>query len=1040
MQKLILTLIFCFIFGSFVIAQNIDVKGTVRSSKDSSVLQGVSILIKGVPHGTISNTTGEYSISCPANAVLVFTSMGYTSREIPVNGGTQIDVLLTPATENQLGDVVVTTALGIKKEQKSLGYAVQEVKGETMAKSKEPTPMGALVGKVAGLDIQNTTDLFENPSISLRGVTPLIVIDGIPDPSADPYKINADDIESITVLKGTAAGALYGSIGINGAILYTTKKGHRGSLQVEANSSNLFETGFTRIPQVQTEYGDGNFGQYAYVDGSGGGTEGGGWIWGPKLNQKDASTPSGYWETTQYNSPVNADGSLQPLPWIARGKNNLKNFFQTGVLTSNSISATIGSDKGSFRISAADVYQKGIDPNTSLNNVTFSVGGNYALTDKLTVDTKLTFNRQFSNNYPSTGYGQANVLYNLVLWMGADVDVRDLKNYWMLGKEGLQQRNYNLSWYNNPWFVMYQNLNGYRKDNTYGEATLTYQFNKDWSLKFRNGFNEYAVDQDNKEPYSFIGGNNSAETGDYWIKNENYFDINTDLILTYNHTFNKNWILNVTAGAANHYTNYKSAYTITDGLTIPGFYNLANSAGPLTATNTLNETRIASVYAMADLQAMKFLYFSFTGRRDQTSTLPLAHNAYFYPSAGVSAVLSDAFKLPELISFWKLRASWAQVNSGTIGSGNNPYVFLTTYGTANKWNGTPALSWPSTIYSPSLIPNTTLSGEYGTTIGLLKNRINIDATYFRNLLKNQFAPIIPSQASGYTGIEVNANEYLRKGWEFVVSGTPVKNRDFSWNTTVNFSNNHEWLHKSTLRSDHYLASGGVFYKEGQRMDAVWIDNSQTPDGKAIYYSNGFESYDPVYHVLGYSDPKWLYGWQNAFAYKNFSLSFQFDGRIGGLIYSSTNQKMWWGGTAKGTVTKYRDDANAGNATYVGPGVVVASGDVSYDQYGNITSDTRTYSPNTTAVNYISFMQSTSGDMLNNYFYYSGTYLKLRNVVLTYNLPKKLIKGIFKEASVSVLANNLFILAKIPNVDPDAESDNLQTPSIRSMGFNLDIKF
>jgi len=1030
---------FYLVFCSFAVAQNIEIKGTVRSSKDSSVLQGTSVTIKGAPGGSIANTVGAYSISCPANAILVFTSLGYISKEVAVGGKTQIDVSLVPATDNQLGDIVVTTALGIKKEQKSLGYAIQEVKGASMEKVKSPTAMGALVGKVAGLDIANTTDLFQNPSISLRGETPLIVIDGIPDPSADPYKINADDIESITVLKGTAAGALYGSIGQHGAILYTTKKGSRGKLSVEANSSTMFQTGYTVIPEVQTEYGDGNQGVYAYVDGSGGGTEGGGWIWGPKLDQKDPNTPSGYYETTQYNSPVDPKtGGLVPLPWISRGKNNIKNFFQAGLLSTNSISASVGGDKGSFRVSASHIYQKGLVPNTSVNNSTFSIGGNYALTSKLNADTRLTFNREYSNNYPTVGYGPQNILYNLILWIGADVDIRDLKNYWVPGKEGLQQRNYNLSWYNNPYFVAYQLLNGYRKDNTYGQITFNYQFNKDLSLKFRNGFNEYAVDKDYKEPNSYIAYSYISQ-GNYSVTKENYFDIASDLILTYNHTFSKNLNINVTAGASNTYTNYKSDYVTTDGLTIPGFYNLANSTNPLKATNTLQERRITSFYGMADIEALNFLYFSFTGRRDQTSTLPLAHDAYFYPSAGISAVLSDAVKLPDVISFLKLRASWAKVNSGVINS-SDPYAFLTTYGIGSKWNNVPSLTWPSTYNSPDLIPNTTISGEYGAVIGFLKNRINIDATYFRNLLKNNFGYIYPSQASGYSNIQVNADRYVRKGWEFVVSGTPVKTSHFSWETGFNFSNNHTWLQKSTLTTDGYLTINGNSVKEGQRIDGTYIDQSQTPDGTPIYDANGFEAYDPYNHLIGYSDPKWIYGWQNTFTYKNISLSLSFDGRLGGLIYSSTNQKMWWGGTALGTVNKYRDDANAGNATYVAPGVVIASGDVTYNNHGNILTDTRTYSPNTTAVNYISFMQSTSGDMLNHYFYYSGTYLKLRELSLTYNLPKEWIKGIFKEASVSIIGNNLFLWAKIPNVDPDAEGDNLQTPSVRSMGVNLNIKF
>ncbi|HTI12829.1 MAG TPA: SusC/RagA family TonB-linked outer membrane protein [Puia sp.] len=1024
--------------------QTTKITGSVRSAIDSSALAGASVVVKGSPGGTATNLDGDFSISAPHNAILIFSAAGYSPQEMPLAGRARLTIFLQPGEKNQLNEVVVTTALGIKKQQKTLGYSIQEVSGETMAKTKTPTALGALTGKVAGLNVSNTTDLFQNPAITLRGKTPLIVIDGIPDPDADPYKLNADDVESVSVLKGTAAGALYGALGVNGAILYTTKKGRKGKLVVEVNSSTMLQTGYTVVPKVQTLYGDGDQGKYAYVDGSGNGTEGGGWIWGPKLDQRDPTTPSGFYETTQYNSPVDpVTGDLKPLPWVSRGKDNIKNFFRTGLLSTNSVSASIGSDKGSFRVSASHIYQKGVVPNTGVNNTSFTVGGNYALSRKLSVETKLTFNREYSNNYPTVGYGPPNILYNLLLWIGPDIDIRDLKNYWVKGQEGLQQRNYNLSWYNNPYFVANELLNGYRKNNSFGQVTFDYQLIKDLKIKFRNGFNQYSINQDLKEPNSYIAYDYISK-GNYNVTNSNYIDINSDVILTYNHRFSDNLTLNVTAGGANAYRNFKSVYVTTDGLTIPGFYSLTNTINPLKGTSTLQERRTSSAYGMVDVEALRFLYFSFTGRYDKTSTLPVKNNAYFYPSAGISAVLSDVLRLPEPISFLKLRGSWAKVNTGFV-SADDPYAHLGVYGIGNKWNNIPSLVWPTTFISPNLIPETTNSGEYGVVLGLLRNRINIDATWFRNRDYNNYGYAPQSQASGYSSIYTNEDVYLRKGWEFVISGTPIKDRNFKWDMTVNFSNSHQWLKKATHSPDGYQTvsnkySGSHLAKEGDRTDAIFTWDSRTPDGKAIYYSNGMQATDPYARFFGYGAPDWIYGWQNTFTYKNISLSFSFDGRLGGLIYSTTNQKMWWGGTAPGTVTKYRDDANAGNSTYVGPGVVVASGEATYDSHGNITSDTRKYTPNTTAVNYISFMQTTSGGMLNNYFYYKGTYLKMRELVLTYTLPARQLKGVFSSASVSLIANNLFILSKLPNVDPDAEADNLQTPSMRSVGINFNLKF
>jgi TonB-linked SusC/RagA family outer membrane protein len=1012
------------------------VTGVVHSLNDSSVLNSVSVMVKGTSRGTTTNTAGTYTIAAGSNDVLVFSLLGHVTQEVPVNGQTSIDIYMKPGGD-QLSEVVVTTALGIKKQQKSLGYAVQEVSGETMAKTKAPTAIGGLTGKVAGLNIKNTTDLFQNPSISLRGVTPLIVIDGIPDPNADPYKLNADDIESMTVLKGTAAGALYGSLGVNGAILFNTKKGRKGKLAVEINSSTMFQTGFTKVPKVQTTYGNGDAGKYAYIDGSGDGTEGSGWIWGPKLDQKDANTPSGYYETPQYNSPVDpATGKLVPLPYISRGKDNIKNFFRTGILSTNSVSASVGGDKGSFRMSASHIAQKGIVPNTGVNNSSFSVGGNYALTDKLSVDAKLTYNREYSDNYPTVGYGPPNILYNLLLWIGPDVDIRDLKDYWVKGKEGLQQRNYNLSWYNNPYFVINELLNGYKRNNTFGQTTFDYQITKDLSAKLRTGINQFSSEKELKEPYSYIAYDYISK-GNYKVTNDNYFDINTDLILNYKHQFHKDFNINVTAGAANNYRNAKQVYTATDGLTIPGYFNMSNSTNPIVSTNYLRERRTASFYGMADFEAFRFLYLNFTGRYDKTSTLPVKNNSYFYPSAGISAVLSDVLQLPQPITFLKARASWAKVNTGFIGDGSNPYSHLTAYNIGNKWNNVPSLQWPTTAISPNLVPATVLSGEYGLAIGLLKNRVTIDATFFRNKDYNNFIEVPQSGASGYEKMLKNANVYVRKGWEFMVSGSPVKTRDFSWVTGINFSSVHRWLKDATDNVDGYDDKN---IKEGSRTDKIFITQSRTPDGQAIYGANGYQATSPYGQFFGYSNADWIYGWQNTFAYKSFSLNISVDGRLGGLIYSTTNQKMWYGGTAPGTVNQDREDANAGKFNYVGPGVVVESGKVDYDAHGNIISDTRKYAENTKAVSYIGFMQNTSGAMLNNYFYYKGTYLKMRELALTYTLPANLIKGVFNSASVSFIGNNLFLLAKLPNVDPDAESDNLQTPSMRSMGVNINIKF
>ncbi|MHB8206058.1 SusC/RagA family TonB-linked outer membrane protein [Mucilaginibacter sp.] len=1026
------------------------INGKVSDEKNQP-LPGVSVKIKGTAIGTVTDVLGNYTIKANNGDVLVFSFIGFVSQEITIGGQTGNYNIQLKDDPKALSEVVVT-ALNIKKEKKSLTYALQTVDGEILEKVKTPTAIGGLVGQVAGLDIQTTTSFFQSPGILLRGQTPLIVIDGVPDPTADPYKINADDIESITVLKGAAGAALYGSMGINGAILYTTKRGKKGVTEVEFNSSTMFQTGFLAVPKVQTQYGDGNNGVYSYVDGSGDGLEGGGWVWGPALNQKDPNTASGYLELPQYNSPYNpnvtytydlgngttATSHYKPLPWISRGANNIANFFQTGVMANNSVAITTSGDKGYFRVSFANNFQAGVEPNTSLNNSSFTIAGNYNLTPKLTLDGRISYNRQSSDNIPSTGYSQGSLLYNVALWMGADVDIRDLKNYWAPGETGLQQSYYNLSYYNNPYFLAYQQLNGYHSDKTFGNLSLNYQFSKDLSLKLRSGFNANSVNEDEDYPYSYIGGN---PDGNFSTSDATHFDITTDLILSYKHKISDNFNLSAIAGASSFFNEDKGLSASTDGLSIPGQYYLSNSINPITGSNYLDQRQINSLYADLDLELYHFIYLSGTARRDQTSTLPLENNAFIYPSVGVSAVLSEAFKLPEVISYLKVRSTWAMVNSGAISS-TNPYASINTYNNANKFNGVSSLSYPTSYDTPDLIPNTVQSWESGLALGLLKNRLNADVTYFRNLESNNFQNVTPSQASGYSSLLVNANEFLNKGLEFVLNGTPIKTSNFQWTSGFNFSNNHTWIKKVS-----YDTYGPGYYnqylKVGDRLDKLYVSEGQfSADGKLIVGSNGYPLNALYSTPMGDTDPNWIYGWQNTFNYKNISLSVSLDGRLGGLQYSTVNQKMAWGGTALSTVNQYRVAANAGQSTYIVPGEVVVSGNATYDSHGNLLTDTRKYAPNTTPVNYISYMESTSGAAQNNYFYYSGTYLKLRSVSLTYTFSKKMLskQKAFKSASVSLVGNNLLLFSKLPNADPDTGADSYETPSTRSIGFNFNLKF
>ncbi|ASW73979.1 TonB-dependent receptor [Chryseobacterium piperi] len=949
-------------------------------------------------------------------------------------------------------DEVVITALGIKKEKKTIGYAVQEVKGEIFEKVKEPNFINSLSGRVAGLNIKNSTDLFQDPGISLRGAKPLIVIDGVPDRTADLWRINADDIDNISVLKGPTASALYGSVGKDGAIMITTKKGKKGRMSISFNNSTMFQTSFIRIPKVQTVYGAGNNGKYAYINGEGSGSEGGGWIWGPKLDQRDPSTPSGYFETPQYNSPVDpATGKLVPLPWISRGKNNIKNFFDTGIIQSNNISVDWGSEKATFRLSLSNIYQKGIVPNTDLKTTSISLAGSVHPIEGLTINSTLTYNKEYTSNFPEVGYGPTNYLYNLVLWTGADVDIRDLRNYWVAGKEGYQQRHYNVSYYNNPYFQAYEYLRPYYKDNVLGNVNLEYQIVPKLSAKARVGANIYSLNREFREPKSYIGYGNKS-LGNYTQVNGNYFDITSELGLKYQNRYSDNFSLSGEAYVSNYYRELKNSEIRTDGLIVPGWYNLFNSVGPLFAPTDGNRNKkeyeqINSVYGYVDMEFYKAFFLNVTARHDKVSTLPKGNNGYFYPSVSGSVLLNQLFTLPDWVSFAKVRGSLARVSSGKLT--NDTYGYISAFRRSNtSWNGVPSFYFEDILIDANIKPETTDSWEVGTNIALLKNRINLDVTYFQTRDYNNLTYVPLSEGVGYKYYLTNGNVYQRRGVEFTLNADVIKKSDFKWSAQLNLSQYRKYLKEAYGGADYTTlfnpANGrNNFIRVGERADKLTTMPYETsPDGQLVL-RNGYpvNSTAPFESNMGYSDPDWTYGFSNNFNYKNFSLSLLFDGRIGGSMYSTTNQKMWWGGIAPGTVNQYRDDANAGSNTYIAPGVRVVSGAITYDQNGNVKSDTRVFVQNDVAVNYNAFMQSTSNAFESNYHYYKQTFIKLREVTVTYNFGKDFTKKLdLSSASISLIARNLWLASKIKNVDPDSGMDQLQTPATSSFGVNLNVKF
>ena len=1023
-----------------------EIRGRV-TDENGEVIAGASVKIKGTNIQTATDDKGNFTFkNANAGSVLVISFLGFETLELTPKEGTN-NIVLRVA-ENNMKEVVVT-ALGITKEKRKIGFATQEVKGATLEKAREPNILSSLNGRVAGLTLSNSTTLFENIGISLRGRTPLIVIDGVPT-RGDSWNLNPDDVESVNVLKSNAAALLYGSLGNNGALEINTRKGKSGAngVEVSINQTTQFQAGWIKIPDPQQDYGMGWDGTYAFIDGKGGGGwyDNYGYVWGPKLNQKDPTTASGWMEVPQYNSPYDATKQFQfkqngstglsnykPIPWITRGENNLQNFMQNEMLNTTNLSVAGKSDKGDYRLSATHFFQRGQIPNTKLSSSTLQLSGGLTPSDKIRVEGSLSYNRQDTPNYPVTGYGPSNFFYNLLLWMGPDVDVRDMKNYWKTGKTNLEQFTYNYTWYNNPYYLANENLRGYTNDVAIAQAKVNYNITESLNLTLRGGGTLNNGSGDLQTPYNYIDYT-AAPFGQYSRNTSSNMLLNTDVMLTYKQEFLKNFDITASVGAANRYEQSKGLSSSTSGgLQVPLTYNLGNSRDPITASNSLTEREVRSVFGYTDIGYKSWANLNLSVRNDWTSSLQKPYNSFFYPSASLGLIVSEMTTLPSLISFAKLRGAYADVSSDV-----SAYYTLPVYSRGTRWNGTPSLSLPGSIYDEAIKPNRTISRETGLEMKFLKNRIGFDFTYFSYLDKNSIRNIPLSQASGYSNLVVNGDIYTRNGIEMILTGTPIRTNNLTWNVTANYTRLREKV------KEYYggvTERGGVMV--GERRDAyrgsAW---EKSPDGQIVHTSNGMPKIINQTVNLGFTGDDWSFGFLSDLRYKNLSLGFVIDGRIGGKIYNGVESKMYEGGMHKNTANSYRDDSYAGKATYLSNGVVVTGGSVTYDVQGKILTDTRTFAPNTKKVDFVDWVFANYAPGTDEALLYDKTFVKLREATISYSLGANLLKKTpFKTASVSVVGRNLLMWTKVPFMDPDGYSGlNLAEPSYRNIGFNLNLKF
>lgn len=997
-------------------SKNKRISGTVKSP-DGEPIIGANVKVEGSSIGCITDINGYFTLEVPENAKLSVSYIGYQTQNLSITNKSLLNITLKEDTE--VLEEVVVTALGIKREEKALGYAVQKVGGDRFTTAKGVDIASSLTGKIAGLNIQNSTEFNENAKIILRGESPIIIIDGIPYDNFGLDDIAPDDIESIDVLKGATASALYGSRGSAGAIMITTQKGTDAEgLNVSINSNTMFFSGYLAFPETQSSYSRGQSGK-----------SGGDYIWGDKLD---------IGRTAILYNPNTYQWEEQEL--VSKGRNNYKNFLQFSFVTNNNVSVSQKGKYGSFRASMTQIYNRGQYPNQDLNKVNFTVGGEMSW-KKFKLEASATYNKHKASNNNGSGYS-GSYIYDLVIWGSSEYDIRDFKNYWIEGKEDIQQNWYDNAWYDNPWFKSHEIVDAYDTDLMNASMTGSYEITPWLKAMIRGGLD---VSTQRNEQRNAMGANYAWNKGGFYgLSRTTEFSLNTDAMLLANKTWGKFTVDGLLGGNIYYYKYDKMKSTTTGGLSTPGYYSLKASIDPIDSSSALKQKRVNSLYGKLSLSWDSTYFLDVTGRNDWSSTLRSDERSYFYPSVSGSMVLSEIFNLPSWWDFLKVRGSWTVTKADAdIYANNNVYSVST-----NVWSGMTSASYPSTLIGGRVLPKKAEVWEVGGAANFFKNRLYVDFAYYRKAESNFIIKGGVSPMTGYSAIQTNFKETrLRSGFEITLGGTPIKTKDFSWDILTN------WAHdKYTYQTiDPEYSTKKPWVAKGETWDWFAIyDWERDPQGNIVHNGAGLPIRQDFKTKVGKLTPDLVWGITNTFKYKNITLSCTIDGRVGGISFSRTHQMLMNSGAGKDTDTKWRyDEVVNGKLTYIGNGVKVVSGSVTYDPDGNVISDDRVFAPNDIVVSYEAYTSkyhdSASNPSAQNVL--DETFFKLRDLSITYDLPKSWCNSLkLKSASVGVTGQNLFLWAKdYKYADPDKGGDkygyeNLNSPSQRYIGFNIKANF
>ena len=1059
-------------------AQVTTVRGIVTTEEDGEPVIGASVIVKGTSLGTVTDVNGRFELSGlpPSATRLLISYISLMAKEVAI--APQVSVTLK--SDTHLLDEVVVTALGISREKKALGYTAQEVKQDALVQGKDNNLLNSLSGKIAGVRITNTQGDVGSSRIVIRGETsiagenqPLFIVDGIPvdnsqlnaRSSGRDFKnaiadLNPEDIKTLTVLKGPNAAALYGARAAHGAIVITTKGGDKRQKGIGITLHSSTQVSFVAtLPEFQNLFGQGAGGRFSYVDGKGAGVNDGvDESWGPRLDI-GLLIP-------QFDSPLDADGNRVATPWVSH-PNNVRDYFRMGISTNNGISVARGDDKYQFRVGYNYEKQVSIVPDAGTNKTNISLNTDYHLAKWIVVGATANYIVYTAPSLPGSATPSgSNVRSNSpmlqFLWFGRQVDTNSLKADYT--------RNWNSSYYDNPFWSASYNTQSQERHRLIGDLHAEFRLTDGLNVRFRTSTDWYNDRRKSKVKWGSAGAGSpyGSYAEDAYTVKEN----NTEVLATYIKQLNKNWGIDALLGFNVRNKQYENNYQAAPRLAVADLYTLTNSRDPLTSSNDFYRLRQYGLYGSIQLDYRRWAFLNITGRNDWSSTLPVDNNSYFYPSVTASVLLSEAFGWrSKAVNDLKIRGGWSQV-----GADANPYQLATVFTSETAFNGNPLQSSSTIGMNPNLKPEKTSSIEAGFEAAFWDNRLYLDFTYYKTDSLNQILKLATTAASGYTSQVRNAGHIRNRGYEIQLGAVPIQtSKGFRWNLDLNYGANSS---KVVKLDDEGLITSYQLYSSGIQILASVSEAYGTlfgtsyvrdANGNVVVDANGLPKISTTNKTLGKFTPDWTGGISNTFSYRSLSLSFLIDASVGGSIFSNTNKTGKYTGVLANTLSGrdaehgglwYYTDAMGNNVRLPeSPSYSVSSDGLYYAQVNG--QSTRVYQDGI-MVEGVTESGSKNEEVVSaeKYYHriysiaeanvYDASYVKLREVALSYRLPRLWTQKLhLQEASVTLTGRNLWTIYKsVPNIDPESAltTGNAQgveaysLPTTRSFGVNLSVKF